>query len=79
MSDYFDLVQRRESCRNFDPSRPVEKEKLVRCAQAAWLAPSACNGQPWKYLIVTNPELAEKLRPMMMELGMNKFLKNFII
>ena len=38
MSDYFDLIQRRESCRNFDPNRPVEKEKLQRCAEAAWLA-----------------------------------------
>ena len=76
MSDYFDLIQRRESCRNFDPNRPVEKEKLQRCAEAAWIAPSACNGQPWHYLIVTNSELAEKLRPLMMELNMNKFVKN---
>jgi nitroreductase len=75
MSDYFDLIQRRESCRNFDPNRPVEKEKLQRCAEAAWIAPSACNGQPWKYLIVTNAELNEKLRPLMMELGMNKFVR----
>ena len=74
MSDYFELVKRRESCRNFDPNRPVEPEKLRRCAEAAWLAPSACNGQPWKYLIVTNPELAAKLRPLMQGLGMNKFL-----
>ncbi len=74
MSDYFDLIRRRESCRNFDPNRPVEKEKLERCAEAAWLAPSACNGQPWRYLIVTNPALAQKLRPLMMELGMNKFV-----
>ncbi len=76
MSDYFDLIARRESCRNFDPNRAVEKEKLQRCGEAAWIAPSACNGQPWKYLIVTNAELNEKLRPLMMELGMNKFVKN---
>ena len=76
MSDYFDLIQRRESCRNFDQNRPVEKEKLQRCAEAAWIAPSACNGQPWHYLIVTNPELVEKLRPLMMEFNMNKFVKN---
>lgn len=75
MSDYFDLVRMRESCRNFDPNRPVEKEKLARCAEAARLAPSACNGQPWRYLIVTNAGLAEQLRPLMMELGQNKFLQ----
>lgn len=74
MSDYLDLVKRRESCRNFDITRFVEHDKLERCAEAAWIAPSACNGQPWKYLIVTNPELAQKLRPMMQDLGMNKFV-----
>ena len=74
MSTYMDLVKRRESCRNFDPNRMVEREKLERCAQAAWLAPSACNSQPWKYLIVTNPEYVQKLRPLMQELGMNKFV-----
>jgi len=73
MSTYLDLVKRRESCRNFDPNRPVEREKLERCAEAAWLAPSACNSQPWRYLIVTNPDYAAKLRPLVQELGMNKF------
>jgi nitroreductase len=70
------LIRQRESCRNFDPNRPVEKEKLERCAEAAWIAPSACNGQPWKYLIVTNAELAGKLRPLMMEFGTNQFVRN---
>jgi nitroreductase len=74
MSTYLELVKKRESCRDFDPARPVEREKLERCAEAAWLAPSACNSQPWRYLIVTNPELAEKLKPMMQDLGMNKFV-----
>ena len=74
MSTYLDLAKRRESCRNFDPGRMVEREKLERCAEAAWLAPSACNSQPWKYLIVTNPDYVKKLRPLMQELGMNKFV-----
>ncbi len=73
MSDYFELINKRESCRDFD-TRTVEKDKLERCVEAARLAPSACNSQPWKYLVVTNPEMAEKLRPMMQDLGMNKFV-----
>ena len=72
MSDYFDLIQRRESCRSYDP-KPVEREKLERCVEAARLSPSACNSQPWRYLIVTNPALAEKLRPCVQGLGMNAF------
>ena len=72
MSDYFELIERRESCRSFS-DRPVEREKLERCISAARIAPSACNSQPWRYLVVTNPELCEKLRPCVQGLGMNRF------
>lgn len=72
MSDYFELVQRRESCRNFS-DRLVEREKLDRCLEAARLAPSACNSQPWRYLVVTNEETCGKLRPLVQGMGMNKF------
>lgn len=72
MGDYFELIQRRESCRDYDP-RSVEKEKLLRCVEAARVAPSACNSQPWRYLVVSNPEMAAKLRPLVQEFGSNKF------
>ena len=72
MDDYFKLIERRESCRAYD-ARPVEKEKLLRCVEAARLAPSACNSQPWRYLVVTNPETLNSLRPCVQEMGMNKF------
>ena len=62
MSDYFELIQQRESCRNFS-DQPVEREKLERCIEAARLAPSACNSQPWRYLVVTNEETCSTLRP----------------
>ncbi len=72
MNNYFELLEARESCRSFS-DQPVEHEKLVRCVEAARLAPSACNSQPWRYLVVTNPALCEKLRPLVQGLGMNKF------
>ncbi len=72
MNDYFDLIERRESCRSYG-DRPVEREKLERCIEAARLAPSACNSQPWRYLVVTNPELCKRLRPCVQGMGMNKF------
>ena len=50
MKDFFDLIARRESCRNYDPNKKVETEKLVKCIEAARLAPSACNSQPWSLL-----------------------------
>ena len=72
MSDYFDLIKRRESCRNYADT-PVEREKLVRCVEAARLAPSACNSQPWEYVVVTNTETRGKLCACVQEMGMNKF------
>ncbi len=75
MKDFFDLVQRRESCRNFD-SRPVEKEKITACLQAARLAPSACNSQPWHFIVVTNPALAPQVAACTQGGWMNKFTSN---
>ena len=59
MSDNFnflDLVSKRQSERSY-LSKPVEREKIIRCIEAARLAPSACNSQPWKFIIVDDPDL----------------------
>ena len=68
-----DAILRRESCRNYS-EKPVEREKLVACLEAARMAPSACNSQPWRYVAVQEPELLEKMRPCMQAFGMNKFI-----
>jgi nitroreductase len=59
--DFLELVRRRQSVRSYDPTRPVEREKLERCIEAVRLAPSACNAQPWKLVIVDNPDLKKKV------------------
>lgn len=41
--------------------RPVEAEKLERCLEAARLAPSASNSQPWRFVVVTEPELVKQV------------------
>ena len=58
--NFIDLVNKRFSCRKFS-GKPVEKEKLDLCIEAARLAPSACNSQPWKFLIINDPALKEKV------------------
>lgn len=60
--EYYDLIKTRESIRNYDPTRPVPKEILDRILNAGRLAPSACNIQPWKFLVVSTPEMLEKVR-----------------
>lgn len=52
---FLDLVKQRESVRKYT-DQPVEREKLEQCVEAARLAPSACNSQPWKFIIVDDPQ-----------------------
>lgn len=58
--NFLQLVSRRQSARKYI-SKNVEKEKILQCIEASRLAPSACNSQPWKFIIVDNPELKEKV------------------
>lgn len=76
MDDFLQLVASRQSDRAYDTSRIVEPEKLERILEAACLAPSACNAQPWKFVVVTDPELSAKVGKAAAGLGMNKFAKD---
>ena len=58
---FLELCQKRQSDRAYDPSRPVPRAALERCVEAARLAPSACNSQPWEFIVVTDPEVRGKL------------------
>lgn len=60
-NDLSTLFLQRQSVRAYDSSRAVEKEKLMRCIEAARLAPSACNSQPWKYIVIDDAELKNKV------------------
>ena len=66
----------RQSDRAYDKERSVEPEKLERILEAARLAPSACNAQPWKFVVVTDRELSRKVGKAAAGLGMNKFAKD---
>ncbi len=76
--NFLELVQKRQSCRAYDPVRPVEKEKINRCLESVRLAPSACNAQPWKFIVVDEPELKDKIAVAADSrlLGFNHFTKN---
>ncbi|MGC8765610.1 MAG: nitroreductase family protein [Brevinematia bacterium] len=57
---FLELVRTRRSVRNY-LQRPVEREKILKCIEAARLAPSACNSQPWKFIVVDDIELKNKI------------------
>ena len=60
MKNFLDLIQKRQSDRKY-VDRPVESDKLKRCLEAARLAPSASNSQPWSFVVVNHPELVKKV------------------
>lgn len=72
--DFLQLAASRQSDRAYE-HRPVEREKLERILQVACLAPSACNAQPWKFVVVDDPELARRVGKAAAGLGMNRFAK----
>ena len=55
-----DLMKHRKSVREFLDT-PVEREKLLTSLEAARLSPSACNSQPWKFVVVDDKPLKDKL------------------
>ncbi len=52
---FMELARARFSCRSYD-SRMVEEEKILSVLEAARIAPSACNNQPWFFIVVRDPE-----------------------
>jgi nitroreductase len=50
------VILYRHSVRRFD-DKPVEREKLLACVEAARLAPSAENAQPCRYVILDDPSM----------------------
>lgn len=59
-SDFLTLVKSRQSVRGYS-NRPVERDKIEHCLEAARLAPSACNAQPWSFVVVTDPVIRNQL------------------
>ncbi|MEI6048903.1 MAG: nitroreductase family protein [Bacteroidota bacterium] len=70
-----DLITNRQSDRKYS-TKPVEKEKLERIIEAGRMSPSACNAQPWKFIVVTEPELKVMIAEAASArvLGMNSFV-----
>ena len=70
--DFCEIVKKRQSTRKYDASRQVEDEKLQIILEAARLAPSACNGQPY-FMSVCRGQSAKDVAKACMGMGMNSF------
>jgi len=71
--NFMEIAKARQSCRSYDENRPVEQEKLDAVLEAARLAPSACNGQPYHFTVCRG-EIAKEVALLTRgSMGMNKF------
>ena len=59
--EVFAAIRKRRSIRLYE-RKPVNEEKLNRVLEAGRLAPSADNRQPWRFIVVTDEKIKEKLR-----------------
>jgi len=73
---FMDLVNKRESVRKYS-SKPVPRELIDRCLEAARLAPSACNSQPWSFIVIDDENTKNEIVKKTMGgiYNSNKFVK----
>ena len=54
----------RHACKIFDETKKINEEDLTYILEAGRKAPSSFGMEPWKFLVITNQELKEKLKPV---------------
>ena len=74
--DFGKLVLKRQSDRAYD-NKPIEAEKIRKVLECARMAPSACNAQPWKFIVIDDAELKNRIADALYSkvLAMNHFTK----
>lgn len=78
---FTELVNKRQSCRDFN-DLPLAKETVLEIAKQAALSPSACNSQPWKMYLVTSEDKVSLIKQAVQDQGHNPFAekaKAFIV
>ena len=68
-----EIIEKRQSNRRYKED-VIEHEKVIQCIQAAHLAPSACNAQAWKFVVVDERTIKEQVAMAANDMGMNKFV-----
>lgn len=72
--DFSTLIKVRQSDRRYKP-QAVEVDKIDLCIEAARLAPSACNSQPWRFIVVDDEALRAEIADAAASMGMNGFVR----
>ena len=56
-----EIFARRRATRAYDPDRRISDEDFAAILEFARLSPSSVGTEPWKFLVIQDPELREKL------------------
>ena len=59
-----DIFRRRVSTRYYDPARKISAEDFTAILDFGRLSPSSVGSEPWKFLVIQNQELREKIKPV---------------
>lgn len=60
--DVYQSIKARASIRSYKAD-PIPDDKLKRILEAVRLAPSACNIQPWKFIVISDHKIKKSLIP----------------
>jgi nitroreductase len=63
-NDFFTVIRERRSVRHYNPDHTISRQELEEILSQAILAPSSSNLQPWRFLVIDDPALKEKLLPI---------------
>lgn len=74
MGNFKDLLLKRQSDRKYS-SKKVEEEKILSCLEAGRLSPSACNSQPWSFVVIDQEPVLQQAQKRITTMGMNRFVK----
>ncbi|HUC92834.1 MAG TPA: nitroreductase family protein [Paenibacillus sp.] len=62
--DFFEVIRERHSVRTYDPSYKMSRDELKELLDDAVKAPSSSNLQPWRFLVIDDQAVKEKLKPI---------------
>jgi len=60
MSYLLNLLDSRKSIRKYE-NRSISRSKIISCIEAARLSPSACNIQPWQFVVIDSAKVLRKI------------------
>ncbi len=65
--DFTKVIKERRSVRKYDTSKPVPADVLERILDAARSAPSACNFQPWHFVVLKDPKVIQRIEEVYLQ------------